>query len=112
MGRLLAEEERGEGDDEDQPRRQREDRVERERRPQSRRAILVPLEDRLAEQRPDDTRRETKRRNAARALPGSAQAVATRVVTISTSRRASTGFATWYCDRVILYEEYADALER
>src|SRR4029077_12647023 len=60
LGGLLPEEKRGEGDDEDQPRRQREDRVVRERRPQPRRAILVPLEERLTEQRPYDAGRETE----------------------------------------------------
>src|SRR6185369_533883 len=64
LRRLMPEQERREADDDDQPRRQREDSVERERRPQPRRPVLVPLEDRLPEQRPDDARRETGRRKS------------------------------------------------
>ena len=64
LRRLMPEQERREGDDDDQPRRQREDGVERERRPQPRRPVLVPLEDRLPEQRPHDARRETGRRKS------------------------------------------------
>src|SRR4030095_6266538 len=62
LRRFLPEQERGDGDDDDQPRCQREDRVERECRPQPRRPVFVPLEDRLTEQRPDDPRGETRRR--------------------------------------------------
>jgi hypothetical protein len=61
LRRLLPEQERGEGDDDDQRGGQREDGVERERRAKPRRPVLVPLVDRLTEHRPDDARRETRR---------------------------------------------------
>src|SRR4030095_12988073 len=64
LRRLLPEQKRRDGDDDNQPRRQREDGVERERRPQPRRPVLVPLVDCLTEQRPDDTPRETGRRRS------------------------------------------------